>query len=44
MFMVTISHNMEKGVKGFERIISYSICYNLKLKVKSKEKSCIELT
>ena len=44
MVMFTISHNMEKGIKVFKRIISYSICYNLKLKVKSKEKFCIELT
>ena len=43
MVMVIISHNMEKDIKVFKRIISYSICYNLKLKVKSKEKSCIEL-
>jgi len=44
MVMVTISHNMEKGVKGFERIMLYSIYYNSKLRVKSKEKSYIELT
>ena len=43
MVMVTISYNIEKDIKGFERIISYNICYNLRLKVKLKEKSCIEL-